>query len=204
MKLFELFNNVAKWKCIEDNDDRFEAEFEISGVPYEFRIWTEGQYGNWGLEFANLSMPGDQHFGLSGQGNASAVIATVCNILKKFISNHDVYSIGFVAKELSRRSLYKRIIRTSFPDWIISQDESIITATHKDYSNIREGKVSDAYTDGTYNQSVRTTPPKQQMNYSVTINSKPWKDFPTESEAMRAANGVYNKNSRLRVSVVPK
>jgi hypothetical protein len=73
---------------------------------------------------------------------------------------------------------------------------------------ITEGRMKDlAYNqewDRQHNPGPAPTIPKQQMNYSVTINGKEWKDFPTESEAMRAANGVYNKNPRLRVSVVPK
>ena len=48
------------------------------------------------------------------------------------------------------------------------------------------------------------TPPVQKMNYSVTINGKIWKAFPTEQSALKAANAVYDKNRRLRVSVVPK
>ena len=69
---------------------------------------------------------------------------------------------------------------------------------------ITEGRVSDAYTDGTYNQSVRTTPATQEENYIVTVNSKKWKGFPTEQEAMRAATTLHNNKPRLRVSVVPK
>jgi len=48
------------------------------------------------------------------------------------------------------------------------------------------------------------SPPVRQMNYIVTINSKPWKEFATEPEAMRVATAIYNKNRKLRVSVTPK
>jgi hypothetical protein len=49
-----------------------------------------------------------------------------------------------------------------------------------------------------------STPVISDNNYSVNINGKQWKDFPTEAAAMKAASTVYNKNPKLRVSVVPK
>ena len=73
---------------------------------------------------------------------------------------------------------------------------------------ITEGRMKDlAYNqewDRQHSAGPAPTIPQKQMNYSITINGKVWKDFSTEQEAMRAANGVYNKNPRLRVSVMPK
>jgi len=73
---------------------------------------------------------------------------------------------------------------------------------------ITEGKVKDvAYNqewDRQHNPGPAPAITKQKMNYTVVINSKPWKDFPDEPSAMRAANRLYAKNPRLRVSVVPK
>ena len=73
---------------------------------------------------------------------------------------------------------------------------------------IKEGRVKDLAINKEYDRQNSPGPaptiPKKQMNYSVTINSKLWKDFASEQEAMRAANSIYNKNPRLHVSVVPK
>ena len=73
---------------------------------------------------------------------------------------------------------------------------------------IKEGRVKDlAYNqewDRQHSPGPAPTIPKKQMNYGVTINSKPWKDFATEQEAMRAANSIYNKNPRLSILVIPK
>jgi hypothetical protein len=73
---------------------------------------------------------------------------------------------------------------------------------------ISEGRVKDlAYNkewDKQHSPGPAPTIPKKTANYSVTINGKPWKDFITEPEAMRAANSLYNKNPRLQVSVMPK
>ena len=73
---------------------------------------------------------------------------------------------------------------------------------------ITEGRVKNMAIDAEYDRQnspgPAPTPPKKQMNYSVSINGKPWKDFSTEKEAMRVANSLYNKKPRLRVSVVPK
>ena len=75
---------------------------------------------------------------------------------------------------------------------------------YKLVNNIAEGRVKNAYMDGTYNQSVAKTPQPENNNYCVSINGKQWKDFPSEATAMKAANTIYNKNPKLHVSVVPK
>lgn len=69
-----------------------------------------------------------------------------------------------------------------------------------------EGRVKDlAYNlEWDKQHSPASTLPVQQMKYDVTINGKVWKSFATEPDAMRAANNMYNKNPRLRVSVIPK
>ena len=73
---------------------------------------------------------------------------------------------------------------------------------------IKEGRVKDlAYNQEWDRQNSPGPAPtisKKQSTHSVTINGRPWKEFPSEQEAMRAANSIYNKNPRLRVSVVPK
>lgn len=69
-----------------------------------------------------------------------------------------------------------------------------------------EGKVKNLAIDREYNKqhSPASTLHVQQMKYDVTINGKVWKSFATEPDAMRAANNMYNKNPRLRISVMPK
>jgi len=69
-----------------------------------------------------------------------------------------------------------------------------------------EGKVKNLAIDREYNKqhSPASTLHVQQTKYDVTINGKVWKSFATEPDAMRAANNMYNKNPRLRVSVMPK
>ena len=73
---------------------------------------------------------------------------------------------------------------------------------------ITEGRVKNMAIDKEFDRQnspgPAPTPSVQPMNYSVTINGKVWKDFPTEQVALKAANAIYDKNRRLRVSVVPK
>lgn len=69
-----------------------------------------------------------------------------------------------------------------------------------------EGKVKGMIgTKLEYPREYPLPPPViKQENYLVLINNKKWKGFETESKAMQAATSIYNKNPRLRVSVVPK
>jgi hypothetical protein len=73
---------------------------------------------------------------------------------------------------------------------------------------ITEGRVSDMAINRAYDMQHNPGPDPVgvpiQMDYSVTINGKVWKDFPTESDALKAANALYAKNRKLRVNVVPK
>lgn len=76
---------------------------------------------------------------------------------------------------------------------------------------IKEGRVKDLAINREFDRQNSPGPaptpqvaPRKQSTHSVTINGKPWKDFSSEQEAMRAANSIYNKNPRLRVLVVPK
>ena len=205
MKLLELFDTPAKWRFTDNSETDAVVEFEVNGVQYVLTLWTIGQYGNWGVEFENLSVAPDNRFGITGQGNASTVFATVCDILKNFKSRRDVYTMGFMAEEPNRRSLYKRIIKTVFPGWAISEDGSMIEVERKGKYN--EGKMKDlAYNtewdrQNSPGKGPTIKPPK--MEYKVVINGKAWKEFSAEKAAMAAANSLYYKNKKLRINVVP-
>ena len=211
MKIFELFNAPAKWKFADNSETDAVIDFEVNDVQYELTLWTCGQYGNWRVEFENLSVAPNNRYGITGQGNASTVFATVCDILKKFKSRRDVYTMSFIAEEPNRKSLYKRIVKTVFPGWSITENGNIIVVEQKGTYN--EGKVKHLAIDREFDRQNSSGPaptvpaenkPKTQLDYYLTINGKPWSDFNTENEALRAANSIYNKNPRLRVNVLPR
>lgn len=207
MKLFELFNAPAKWRFTDNGETDAVAEFEVNAVPYVLTLQNVGQYGNWQVEFENQSVSPNMRFGITGQGNASTVFATVCDILKRFIRARDVYTMGFVAEEENRKKLYKHIVKTVFPGWKISQYDNVIEVEQK--SKYNEGRVSDRLVldkEWERQNSSGPTPslPTEQMNYNIVVNDKVWKDFPTEQKAMLSATSLHNKNPKLRISVVPK
>ena len=76
----------------------------------------------------------------------------------------------------------------------------------KNTNKVAEGKMKDVAYNREFDRqnSSGPTPIINQKTYDVTINGKFWKDFVTKQDAMQAANSLYNKNSKLRISVVPK
>lgn len=54
-----------------------------------------------------------------------------------------------------------------------------------------------------HGKQPKPTPLKKPSNYHLTINGKMWGDFATEKEALAVATNMYNKNTRLKINVIP-
>lgn len=64
---------------------------------------------------------------------------------------------------------------------------------------LAEGAIKRAIDNGTYNK-----PAKKVGKFYISVNGKPWGNFDTEKTAMQAAERLYAKNPKLRISVVPR
>jgi hypothetical protein len=141
IKINELFTRVAvpwKWK----KNDRKDAvvEFVVNGENYEFNAESVDDYGDaWYVDFAATN--GDfMDYSVNGKGNAATVMSTVVDIMRSFLSSRaSAYSIAFSAKELSRQSLYTKMITRLLPSWSLSKSNDgahfVLTAPDTDEFN---------------------------------------------------------------------
>lgn len=79
-------------------------------------------------------------------------------------------------------------------------------------TEITEGRVKNAAIDAEFDKkNAPYSPPvkKQQGEYYITINEKPWKKageivlFPTEQQALNSANSLHRSRPMLSISVFP-
>jgi len=78
---------------------------------------------------------------------------------------------------------------------------------------ISEGRVKDLAIareyEKTYGDQPEPSAYEEPFNYYITINGQPWKSggkikpFANEKRALAAANGLYAKNPRLKIDVLP-
>lgn len=105
MKINELF---SKEYPITWNRDR--AHFKTANgrpgvVAFEADAPDEGDYSLVDVEFSI-----QDEFGVTGQGDASSIFATVFTAIKDYIAAKSPDFITFNAKEPSRQKLYSRMI----------------------------------------------------------------------------------------------
>jgi hypothetical protein len=105
MRINELFNREypVTW-------DRDRAMFKTADgrpgiVKFEADAPDEGDYSLVDVEFSV-----QDEFGVTGQGDASSIFATVFTAIKDYIAAKNPDFITFAAKEPSRRKLYSRMV----------------------------------------------------------------------------------------------
>ena len=105
MRINELFSKEypITW-------DRSRAHFKTANgrpgvVAFEADNPDEGDYSLVDVEFSV-----QDEFGVTGQGDASSIFATVFTAIKDYIATHKPDFITFNAKEPSRQKLYSRMI----------------------------------------------------------------------------------------------
>ena len=76
----------------------------------------------------------------------------------------------------------------------------------KNTNKVTEGKMKDVAYNREFDRqnSPGPAPTINQKTYNVIVNGKFWKDFVTKQDAMQAANTLYGKNPKSRISVMPK
>lgn len=102
--------------------DRSRAFFKTANgrpgvVRFEADDPDEGDYSLVDVEFSV-----QDEFGVTGQGDASAIFATVFTAIKDYIASKNPDFITFNAKEPSRQKLYSRMV-TRFPGYVQVQTD---------------------------------------------------------------------------------
>lgn len=105
MRINELF---SKEYPITWNRDR--AHFKTANgrpgvVAFDADEPDEGDYSLVDVEFSV-----QDEFGVTGQGDASSIFATVFTAIKEYVAAKNPDFITFAAKEPSRRKLYSRMV----------------------------------------------------------------------------------------------
>jgi len=122
----ELFEPSTKdWKWEFRGKYTASAVFTVEGIPYKFHASTEPDpdiYGIWDIEFTieTPRPPGRSvRYNLSGTGNSAAVMGTIVDIMRAFLIKYkdNIGALQFSADEVSRKSLYKRMIQRLLPNW---------------------------------------------------------------------------------------
>ena len=127
----ELFDAPAKWGWKITNPSGGIAQFKIGKCNYKFgamKLPSTLGYGHnaYKINFTNESVELDKSHEITGTGNSAAVFSTVLDIVKDFKQKYSPKMVLFSAAEPNRKSLYKRIAKTVFPEFEI-YDENVYT-----------------------------------------------------------------------------
>lgn len=111
MILSEVFNNIAKWSWITQNDEQAKAQFVIGEYQYylvvDLDVYEKPPI-TWTAEFY-MDHPDTLGLEITNTGRQFDVFATVSNIIQNFISKYNPQVLTFDAQEPSRIKLYRRL-----------------------------------------------------------------------------------------------
>jgi hypothetical protein len=140
VKLFEIFNKIAQYNWIAEDDNIGEAEFSISGYDYSIMFEklpaTHLQPERWSVEFAQITK--DKHgyespsVDMTKTGHSFEVMGTVRTIIIDWFSNHPTKCVVISAAIPSRQRLYIDMIKQIFPRWEVQQRGHLILAKSPD------------------------------------------------------------------------
>lgn len=138
----ELFDAPAKWKWIQFDEDEAEATFTVGDNEYVFNAHIPNS-GYWKISFINTTVDHDIRYKITNTGNSSSVFSTVLDIVKDFKKKYNPELIYFSADEPNRKQLYKRIAKTVFPEYDITDKGVYIEAKKRD-KNLSESEINRA------------------------------------------------------------
>lgn len=121
MQLRELFDKPVPWKWIEQDPDRWEAQFNVNNIPYNVvmnQLTSRDEDEDEGYDYSPVwnvvFFDGENgvQFDITGKAGSQSidVFSTVLHILVAFKKEHRTASLRFSAKEPSRQKLYHRIV----------------------------------------------------------------------------------------------
>lgn len=112
MFLLELLNTAGQVNIVDAQHDRFRATVDL-GPQDQLTVYIEENGDDiWEVAFAR-GKPGRQgNFNMTGQGNASQVLASVIEVMKEFVRKYHPRTITFTSNksEESRTSIYGKLI----------------------------------------------------------------------------------------------
>ncbi len=109
MKLLELFDQAFPWKWNVQDEDFYQAEFvESKGIPIHVQFQVEDPH--WEVDFTRDSGPADKTLGITGEGDALKIFATVADVVKSFVRKVLPEELYFTADEPSRQKMYQRAL----------------------------------------------------------------------------------------------
>lgn len=141
----EIFEPGKDWEWSFKGSEEAVAVFHVGDIPYQFYAYSPNvQKGWWDVEFKNASRGNDRSskFGLTGTGNSAEVMSTIADIMRAFLQEYQgkIKKLTFSAKELSRQTLYTRMLKRLLPSWSITQDgiEFTLAAPGNDQQGVNE------------------------------------------------------------------
>ena len=134
MLLNEVFNAPYKWNWTTTDRRYIQATFyDKDNTPYVFTaIATDiapmdqaEELTTWEIDFARRVKDGSSYdWGITNTGDQHRILATIIDIIRKFIKARKVISLMFSAKESSRAKLYQPIVKVLLPDWFYDDTNS--------------------------------------------------------------------------------
>lgn len=126
MLLRELFDKPVKYS-VSSKDGDVNASFKVGDKLFHKKKYGVDavQYPNnvWKLSFY-LWKDGKKVYDITNTGDEFKVFSAVSNILKDFISSHEINKLIFSSEHVSRTKLYKKLLVKLLPGWDINYDES--------------------------------------------------------------------------------
>lgn len=116
----ELFDSPVPYTWYSQDEESWEAEFDIGDVHYEFvtGLYTneDDGYTEAEIEFFHRNERGAPTHQITGVGNEHQVFATIVAIMSELLSNVKIDTIIYSAKEPNRVRLYNRMIAKLLPN----------------------------------------------------------------------------------------
>ncbi len=134
MLLTEVFNAPYEWNWTTTDRRYVQALFyDKDNTPYVFTASARDiapmdqaeELVSWEIDFARKSKDGSSYsWDVTNTGDQHRILATIIDIMRKFVKARKVISLMFSAKEPSRAKLYQRIVKVLLPDWFYDDTDS--------------------------------------------------------------------------------
>jgi hypothetical protein len=120
MKLFELFDKIAPYKKIHDDDDILDYQFTINDTNFEANFFKLNPNEPWEIMFNDTDISNqyqkpendeESGMGMTNKGNAIQVMSTIIAITKEFLKLKKPTEITFSSGNQSKTKLYLRLIK---------------------------------------------------------------------------------------------